>query len=267
MNLTNWHHHLVDSRHREAGQDLLRAMALAAGILWSGVALALDAPSVPQPITVHYVLRPPYMSLSANGLTGLTGAPTVLAFMHANIPFVLADTPFARQLHMIEVNSGQDCMIGMFKTPEREVFAKFTHPIYRDSPQIILTAAANAPRFSKFSSVVDLLSDKTMELLVKLRYSYGKVPDALIERYQPTLQKTTDENLLMLKAIKLKMSDYMFMTPEEASVAIAAAGFSESDFRQIKFKNMPDGDYRHIMCSKNVPDHVIAKLNAAITFK
>ena len=30
---------------------------------------------------------------------------------------------------------------------------------------------------------------------------------------------------------------------------------------------MPDGEYRHLMCSKNVPDAVIQKLNAAIKFK
>lgn len=218
------------------------------------------------PVTVHYIQRPPYMAASADGLTGLTGYPTVLAFKNANIPFVLAETPFARQLHMVEMNSGQDCMIGIFKKPEREVFAKFTKPVYQDQAQVILTSAANAPRFSKFTSLTGLFDDKSMVLLVKLRYSYGIALDALIERYQPKIETTPDENLLMIKAIKLKVADYMFIAPEEASVAIAAAGFNESDFRQIKFKNMPDGEYRRIMCSKNVPDEVINKLNSVIKF-
>lgn len=71
----------------------------------------------------------------------------------------------------------------------------------------------------------------------------------------------------MIKSLKLRMADYMFMAPEEAAVAIAAAGYALNDFTQIKFKNMPDGEYRHLMCSKNVPDAVIQKLNAAIKFK
>ncbi|MBK6908462.1 MAG: transporter substrate-binding domain-containing protein [Rhodocyclaceae bacterium] len=252
-------------------RDTVRALAnaprrhgIALALTLGGPALVLAADAGSSPVIVHYVQRPPYMTPSNDGLAGLTGAPTVMAFKRANVPFVLAETPFARQMHMLESNSGQDCMIGMFKKPERELFAKFTQPVYQDRAQVILTASANAHRFAKYSSVTDVFNDKSMRLLVKLRYSYGVALDALIERYQPTINKTADENLLMLKAIKLQMDDYMFIAPEEAAVAIAAAGFSESDFAQIKFKNMPDGEHRRIMCSKNVPDEVIAKLNAAI---
>lgn len=217
------------------------------------------------PVTLHYILRPPYMMPTADGgLEGLTGEPSYLAFKKANVPVVLAETPFARQMYMLENNTGQDCMIGMFKKPERELFAKFTKPVYQDQAQLILTAAANAERLAKFNSVSELFADKSLLLLVKLRYSYGVALDALMERYQPRVNKTADENLMMIKSIKLKMADYMFMAPEEASVAIHAAGFEDADFRLIKLKTMPDGEARHLMCSKNVPDEVINKLNAVI---
>lgn len=265
--LTQLCFHSLASRQHFAGWILRRLAVLASGLLGAGLAFATEAVPVQQPITLHYIQRPPYMTPSGDGLVGLTGGPTVLAFKNANVPFVLTETPFARQLHMLETNSGQDCMIGMFKKPERELFAKFTKPVYQDQPQVIFTAAANAPRFAKFNSVVDLFNDKSMTLLVKLRYSYGVSLDAMIERYQPTISKTTDENLLMIKTIKFKLADYMFMAPEEAAAAVVAAGFTDSDFKQIKFKNMPDGEYRRIMCSKSVPDDVIAKLNAAIKFK
>lgn len=207
------------------------------------------------------------MTSSGNSPTALTREPSFEAFKNAKIPFVIAETPFARQLHMIEKNSGRDCVIGVFKKPEREAFAKFTNPIYKDQPQIILTAAANAQRFAKINSVTDLFADESVILLVKLGYSYGVALDKLIEQHQPRARTTTDENLLMIKSIKLRTTDYMFMAPEEAAIAITAAGFSEKDFAQIKFNNMPDGEYRQIMCSKNVPDEVINKLNAAITFE
>ena len=218
-------------------------VALYAGMVCGALALPCTAlAQTTQPITLHYIQRPPYMMASGDGLVGLTGLPSYLAFKHAQVPVVLQETPFARQLRYVETNSGQDCMIGIFKKPEREVFAKFTKPVYQDQPQVILTAAANAPRFSAFNSVVDVFNDKSMVLEVKLAYSYGTTLDALITRYEPT-------------------------APEEAAVAIAAAGYALNDFTQIKFKNMPDGEYRHLMCSKNVPDAVIQKLNAAIKFK
>lgn len=245
----------------------LNNFAICLGLVWGALASwSACADDTSARVTLHYIQRPPYMTATGDGLTGLTGGPTFLAFKNAKIPFVLAETPFARQLHMLEINSGQDCMIGMFKKPEREVFARFTKPVYQDQPQVILTAAANEKRFARFASVTDLFNDKSMTLLVKLRYSYGVALDALIERYQPKVLATTDENLLMMKSIKLNQADYMFIAPEEAKVAIAAAGFVDSDFKQIRFKNMPDGEYRRIMCSKNVPDEIINKLNSAIRY-
>lgn len=258
-----WSH---PSGHRH--YHVLHTAAVRVGLLCSAIALPLSAVGqTAQPVTLHYIQRPPYMMASGDGLVGLTGLPSYLAFKQAQVPVVIKATPFARQLHYVESNSGQDCMIGMFKKPEREVFAKFTKPVYQDQAQVILTSAANASRLSGLTSVVELFNDKRVVLLVKLAYSYGITLDALIARYQPTVIQTADENLLMLKSIKRKVADYMFMAPEEAAVAISAAGYALDDFKQIKPKDMPDGEYRHLMCSKNVPDAVIQKLNAAIKFK
>jgi polar amino acid transport system substrate-binding protein len=206
------------------------------------------------------------MMESGSGLVGITGLPAYTAFKKAGISFEIRQTPFARQLRMLEKDAGQDCMIGMFKKPEREVFAKFTKPIYRDQTQVILTEESNARRLASVHSVEDLFNDKGIVFLAKLGYSYGAALDAMIEKHQPKIRQTADENLLMIKAIKLKMADYMVIAPEEATEAIVAAGFEERDFKQIKLKNMPAGEHRHIMCSKYVSDEVIKKLNAAIDF-
>lgn len=232
----------------------------------SGVSVCALGAATDQAVTLHYIQRPPYMVRAGEGLTGLTGGPSFRAFLDAKIPMVLKETPFARQLHYLKMNSGQDCMIGIFKKTEREKFARYSKPIYQDQPQILLTAAANAPRFVPHASVVDVFNDKGLVLLVKLGYSYGGPIDALIEKYRPTRQTTADENLLMLRQVKLGMADYMFMAPEEADNAIEAAGFKPQDFKQVTFKNLPAGEYRHILCSKNVPEDVMQRLNAAIKF-
>ena len=237
------------------------------GVLWVGFWVAApNASATGQPVTLHYVERPPYTMASGVGLTGLTGGPSYQAFKAAKVPVEIRKTPFARQLHYLEINSGMDCMIGMFKKPERERFAKYSKPIYQDQPQMILTTVAKANRFAAHASVVDVFNDKKLVLLVKLGYSYGLALDALVDKYQPTRQTTTDENLDMLRQVKFGMADYMLMAPEEANVAIEAAGLVPKDFRQIKFKNMPGGEYRHLLCSNNVPDEVMHKLNAAIRF-
>lgn len=133
---------------------MLRNVAAYGIALWTGMLSSSALAQIEPTVTLHYIQRPPYMTSSGNSLTGLTGEPSFEAFKNAKIPFVIAETPFARQLHMIEKNSGRDCVIGVFKKPEREAFAKFTNPIYKDQPQIILTAAANAQRFADRKSVV-----------------------------------------------------------------------------------------------------------------
>jgi len=238
------------------------------GLSVAGLSPALCESTRPaSTVTLHYIQRPPYIARSSGGLSGLTGLPSAMAFKNANVPFELKETPFARQLLIIERNSGRDCMIGMFKKPDREQFAKFSKPVYQDKPQIILTAAPNAERFAGMNSLVDLFNARDLVLLVRYGFSYGLTLDAMINQYQPTQSVTTDENLLMLKTIKLRKDAYMFLAPEEADAAIVAAGFGESQFKRISFADMPAGEHRHLMCSKNVPDEVISKLNSAIKFK
>ncbi len=230
--------------------------------LWPLLALA-QAPLEPR-VTLHYVQRPPYMMVQGDGLAGLTGGPSFQAFKQANVPVRIEETPFARQLRAVKDNTGLDCMIGMFWKPDREAFGRYSRPIYQDQPQLVLAAADQARRLSRYGSIEALFQDHSLRLLVKQAYSYGAPLDALIEQLQPHRRATVDENLLMVRQIKLGMADYMLMAPEEAAVAIEAAGFQLNDFVQVRYKNMPPGEQRHLMCSKNVPVEVMQRLDAAI---
>ena len=256
---------LLPMKFRTTLVRLLRMLVASIGLLLSGLPYALCATDeLARPVTLHYIHRPPYMMMAGDTLTGLTGAPSFKAFQKAGVPFELSETPFARQLHMLQTNTGMDCMIGMFKKPERLPFAKFTKPIFRDGTSVILTTPSLGPRMAAMGSIEDLLGSPDLVFLVKLGYSYGVAMDALIEKKRPTTHKTTEGNLQMVKSIHLGMADYMVISPVEATKTIAAAGLAQSDFKQVRFKDMPAGEYRHIMCSKNVPDSTIAKLNAVI---
>lgn len=45
---------------------------------------------------------------------------------------------------------------------------------------------------------------------------------------------------------------------------VAQSGINAKTFKQLQMADIPNGDYRYIMCSKQVPDEVIAKLSKAI---
>lgn len=240
----------------------VRTGGVVGALLWP-VLTAAQTPAE-QPVTLHYVVRPPYMMVQGEGLIGLTGGPSFQAFKLAHVPVRIEETPFARQLRSVKENSGQDCMIGMFWKAEREEFGRYSKPVYQDQPQLVLAAAGNQQRFKGLASIEDLFHDRSLRLLVKLAYSYGAPLDALIERLQPNRRATPDENLQMIRQIKLGMADYMLMAPEEAAVAIEAAGFKPTDFLQLRYANMPPGEHRHLLCSKNVSADVMQRLDAAI---
>jgi len=158
---------MVNSRPTFLSRAIYKA-SVCLGVFCSGLAPALSEPTRREsPVTLHYIQRPPYITLSNGGLSGLTGLPSIMAFKNANVPFILKETPFARQLLLIERNSGQDCMIGMFKKPGREQFAKFSKPVYQDKPQILLTSVSNADRFAAFRSLEHAFSARGLVLLVK----------------------------------------------------------------------------------------------------
>lgn len=216
------------------------------------------------PVTLHYVVRPPYMVAQGDALVGLTGRPSFQAFQLAQIPVRIEQTPFARQLRVLQENTGKDCMIGMFRKPDREAFGRYSKPVYQDQPQLVLAAAGQHQRLRRHASIEDLFNDRSLRLLVKLAYSYGAPLDALIERLQPHRRTTPDENLQMIRQIKMGMADYLLIAPEEAAGAIEAAGYPATEFVQLRLANMPPGEPRHLLCSKKVPVEVMRRLDAAI---
>ena len=157
------------------------------------------------------------------------------------------------------------CGIGWFKNPEREQFAKFTKPIYRDLPTLAL---AN----SKFKSkrgmrLEEVLAIKGVRVLAKDNYSYGPFIDGLLAQFKPVVIHTTNENSAMVEMVRLNRADFMFVAEEEAKYLAAEAGASIREFQLIRFADMPMGEKRHLMCSKNVPDELIRQLNGAIAFE
>lgn len=215
------------------------------------------------PITVHYNERPPYLVPTDEGVTGLTGDPVTNAFEKSGVPYRWQQTPTKRQIYILQQNSGQDCVIAWFKNAERQSFAKFSLPVYQDGPQIGLARADN-DKVPKDGKIVDFFLNPQLTLLVKDGYSYGDFLDIRIQNFQPNRIVTTNENDGMLKMIHAGHADYMLIAPEEADGLISASNFSTEDFKKIYFSDIISGEKRYILCSMNVEDAVIEKLNEAI---
>ncbi|HEY8877756.1 MAG TPA: transporter substrate-binding domain-containing protein [Roseateles sp.] len=221
------------------------------------------APAQQAPITVHYNNRPPYLMPQADGsVEGLTGSVAKAAFITAGLPVVWRETPTNRQLLLIESGSGRDCAVGWFRNAQREQFARFTTPIYRDQPWVVI-AGQHYP-LPNNATIAQILAAKELRLLVKDRFSYGADLDGKISQYTGETVTTTGEWPQIIGMLIRSRADYMFASQEEAHYFAASADGVAAGLRVLAIADAPPGEFRHIMCSKKVSDADIAALNAAI---
>lgn len=216
-----------------------------------------------QKITLLYNDRPPYqVTLPNDNVTGLIADPIEKAFRLAKIDFQWKNIPTNRQLFMIKSNTEMVCGVGWFKKPERELFALFSKPIYQDQATV---AIANIDlKVTPQILFSDLMANNKIRILVKENYSYGQYADAILSQSKKNVFITTAENLIMLNMIKLGRADLMLTSSEEASYFFEKGGNNLKDFNLLHFPDMPLGEKRHLMCSKNIPPELLAKLNQHI---
>ncbi|TFW17464.1 hypothetical protein [Duganella callida] len=217
-------------------------------------------------IHAMYSERPPYMAAQPDGSpAGLTGTPAANAFRHAGVAVEWLRLPTNRQLLRLKDPHALNCAIGWFNVPERTAYSKLTRPIYRDHGWVALSNARFAAR--AYTSLDELMRHPEVRLLVKDNYSYGGL-DPLIQRWRPTIAVSTGSTLKMVQSVGAGLVDLMFITEDESQYILRhQAGEYGANLRVLRFKDMPHGSERHILCSKAVPDEVIDRLNKAITFR
>lgn len=216
------------------------------------------------PVTVHYYERRPFQYTAEDGSpAGLVIAPTRKAFEVAGVPVVWKLTPVNRIMATLKDNRGADCSAGWFRSPERQAFSHFTMPIYRGLPMAGLVTADFPLQGS--ASARELLAESKTKLILKQGLVYGEYLDPLIGGMPaPQKMSVTDEAPSMVRMLRAGVGNIFITTQEEANLYIAQTEPQQREIRLLKFTDVPAVDKRHIMCSHQVPQAVIDKLNIAI---
>lgn len=216
------------------------------------------------PIILAYHERPPYyVTGEDNLLTGLVGEPARMALQRSGLQFTVQRMPPRRQLNSIQNNTERICAVGWFKTPEREHYARFTWPLYQDKSTSMLTRA-DVKLSSPNPTIHEVFATADLRLLTKHGYSYGEYIDSALQQTPPASIVTTSGSTgKMLEMIAAGKADYAVMATEEAEDAIVTSGMPEI-FRLVELRDVPQGNKRHIMCSRQVEPEEISRLNSAI---
>ncbi|WGL59481.1 transporter substrate-binding domain-containing protein [Pigmentibacter sp. JX0631] len=196
-------------------------------------------------------------------------------FQDLNIEYKFSNVPVIRTMQMIKENKVKVCYPLGLRNNEREKIAIISKPIYKDKNMIVLYNSDNE-KIKNYSNFVEMLKDKNISLLVKIGYSYGKLVDDKLYEYfhykasdnnkniEKNIHKTSDDNIGMLNQILNKKSDYMLIAKNEIENLIEQNPVYKKYIRIFEFKDLPDGEYRHLICSKKVGEETMEKINLKI---
>ncbi|WP_321314716.1 transporter substrate-binding domain-containing protein [Halarcobacter sp.] len=213
------------------------------------------------PLFIVYEERIPYVEKYSNSIKGLVATPVLKALQYSGVKYKLKEKPSKRHLYEIKANINKMCAIGWFKNIQREEFAKFTHPLYQDKPLGIISRKENE-NILKNISVDNLLKNRNLSLLSKASYSYGSFLDEKIKNFKTIKKEVYTNNKKMLSMIVAKRADYLFISEEEAKILLNDKAMNNLKFFSVK--NIPKGNKRYLICSKNVSNETIKLINKYI---
>lgn len=230
-------------------------------VLWAS--LRLTSAWAEDELIVYFEDRAPFSAMDAEGrIAGLVATPAENAFRQAGIPHEWVMVPYKRQLMQLQKNAEPACGIGFFKTLERERVAKFSSAIYRDGPTVVLANQGFRPK--EKSKLADVMLTKDVRMLRKDASTYGPFIDDAVAKAKPEIVSTTAELKNMALMIAAGRADFMMITREEAQQLIDSSGETGKQLHIVQLSDIPLGQNRHIMCTSQVPDAVIDRLNKAI---
>jgi len=231
-------------------------------ILYSFIMVPILACSEPA-LKLQIVELPPYMIVnSPTNVAGLVVDPTVAALKKAGIPFEWQVIPAARQLLRLKNNTERVCSVGWYKTSERELFAKFSHPVLKDSPFV---GFANKNFNVKDGVTIgEILSDSKTTVLIKMGFVNGDYLDNKFKTMKARSELSTGDMPLIFKMVEAGRAQITFAPLQEIQYYQDIGVVEKERFNIITFSEMPSGFNRYLMCSQMVEDDLINRFNAAL---
>jgi uncharacterized protein (TIGR02285 family) len=231
-------------------------------ILAAAVLLCCTARSEPQALTVAWRDKPPYHYTEAGVGKGFLLERARQIFATAGVPARFVGEPQKRIWAKFAHGATNYCSISWYKLPEREALAQYSMPFHEDLPHTILIAPGSVAQVKSHATLAALLADPALTLGVVDGVSYGPELDRMIKTSQNRVMGRTVDTTLMIRMLSSDRASYMFVDREDWE------HYRHQGDRplavQYELPGMPSGLRRHIVCSKDVPQATMDKLNKAI---
>lgn len=239
-----------------------RRMRLIMVGLMLGVGLIGSVRIYAAPLLLTYIEKPPLYFTDHQGLpTGILLDQVRQAF--ADQPFTLEARSPRRALAEIRTNKTPVCSIGWYKTPDRQAFAVFSAPLYREPPMVVLVRAEQRHALVNKASLTELLADRQVRMGVVAGFSYGAALDQRLQPLAERIDAAPDESSNLRKLVARRI-DAILVNDKELEYYLKQAKIRTGDVIALRFPDMPQGEERFLMCGQKMPAESLQKFNAAL---
>ena len=227
-------------------------------------ALCTGAAWAQPPLAIEYRDKPPYTYTEGGKPAGFLMERTARLLKRAGLQASFAEVPIRRTLINLQGNQTALCAPGLYKIPEREAYAKFSLPIHRDKPHVVLAHAGAAAQIRAMTRVAQLFADPALQPGLLDGVSYGQQLDQFLAGAARPPLRAQLTPLQLARMVGARRADYMLIDEEDLGWLRKDPDFAPLQLARIEFADMPRGQLRYFACSQQVPAQAMDKLNQAI---
>jgi len=225
---------------------------------------ATTANATGEPLKLGFVMRPGMAELASGVPIGTFLPITATVAREAHLDVQWQMLPQLRLIEEVRVDTPNFCAVGIYQTPERAAFAKFTLPFYHDKPLIVVAMKNKEAAIRKHASFAALTADTNFKAGLLEGFSYGPTLDPIIGKMTGNAERMAGSSMQNISKLALGRYDYIVATSDETPRGVAGMNVDPNDFVAIEFADMGPGASRHFMCSNAVDDATVKRLDAAI---
>lgn len=209
-----------------------------------------------------------HIPLAGSGPDGTPALPmagrTAIWAHRAGLALRWEPVPFKRSLQDLQRNAQPLCVLGMFDTPERHRFARFSLPIYREEQQVFLAATRVAAQLRTLADARAALLSPQLQLLVYDGVAYGGPLDGWIAQRQPPPLRASAGTSRLSTMLARGHADFTISVASELR-ELQARGEPDADaVEAVLLPGMPPPPQRHLACSLKVPPAWLQRFDAAV---
>jgi polar amino acid transport system substrate-binding protein len=216
-----------------------------------------------EPLTLAYAHRPGYAEMIDGVPKGVSIelAHKIIDAAKLDVFWELMVQP--RQMAMLKKSAPDYCAIGLFKTPEREAYARYSNAYYQDRRFVIVASRLTADKLRSKAAFAELLQDTRLKLGLLDSLSYGVKVDEMLKT-SGTVRRIEGKIEQVFQMVASGRIDYTIASPEEVEPIMNAANVTHAAVEILSYPDFPEGNMRYFLCSRAVEQSVMDKLNAGI---